>query len=55
MRLISRRAQEMRHSSREPQDRHLAAQDASLWATGNQGAGIPISNSDFHAQVGKQY
>jgi len=54
MRLLSRRAQKMRHSSREPQDRHLAAQDASLWVTGNQGAGIPASSSDFPTQLGKQ-
>lgn len=55
MKLISRQAEKMRHSSREAQDKHLAAQDTSLWVTGNQGADILTSNSDFPTQVGKQY
>lgn len=51
MRLVSRQALKMPHSSREPQDRHLAVQDASVWVTGNQGA----DPDDFPTQMGKQY
>lgn len=54
IRLVSRQAQKMRQSSREPQDRHLATQDVSLSVAGKQGAGITTSSSDLPTWVGKR-